>query len=130
MPRKFSIIGALFAALAVMTGAFGSHALKGRLDAYAIGIWETAVLYHFIHALGLLAIAALSSHASPRLANASGWCLAIGVLLFSGSLYALALFGSRGGLGFVTPIGGSAFIAGWLLFAVALWRGRGRATAV
>jgi uncharacterized membrane protein YgdD (TMEM256/DUF423 family) len=115
---NWTAIGALFLALAVAMGAFGAHALKGRLDAYSLSVYEKAVFYHFIHALGILLISLL---ARAGLVSAAGgtraaWLLAIGILLFSGSLYALAISGTRI-LGAITPFGGVAFIAGWLLLA-------------
>ena len=115
---NWSAIGAFLLALAVMVGAFGAHALRDRLDDYAKGVYQTGVLYHFFHALGLLVVSFL-----PRIGALSesrtGWICALflaGILLFSGSLYALAVSGVRG-LGAVTPIGGVCFIAGWLLLA-------------
>ena len=109
--------------LAVMFGAFGAHALRARLDAYSIGIYERAVFYHFVHALGLLAVSML-----PKLGiiteSAATWVCALllaGVVVFSGSLYVLAISGVRT-LGAITPIGGLAFIAAWLLLAVAAFR--------
>jgi len=109
--------------LAVMLGAFGAHALKGRLDAYSVSIYEKAVFYHFVHALGLLAVSIL-----PRLhavsTSAGGWVCALllaGIVLFSGSLYALAMTGVPV-LGAITPLGGVSFIGAWLLLAVALLR--------
>lgn len=112
--------GALGLAVAVALGAFGAHALKGRLDAYAMGIWEKAVFYQAIHALGLIVTPLL---AKSGLATASGaaWAcglLLAGILLFSGSLYLLALTGARW-LGAITPLGGTAFIAAWLVLAFA-----------
>lgn len=101
----------------MVLGAFGAHALKARLDGEALSIWQTAVQYHFWHALALLA--------TPQLAGAwaktSGWLFVGGVVLFSGSLYALAL-GAPRAFGMVTPIGGVALILGWLAFAVAAIR--------
>ena len=99
-------------ALAVILGAFGAHALKGRLDADALGIWEKAVLYHFIHAMGILIASRI-----PR-TDAVNWLLLAGIVLFSGSLYLLATTDVRF-LGAITPLGGLCFIAGWLLLA---WR--------
>jgi uncharacterized membrane protein YgdD (TMEM256/DUF423 family) len=118
-------IGAIALAAAVMLGAFGAHALRGRLDEYLTGIWEKAVFYHFIHAIGLLVVPML---ARTNLLTEAGsnrvcWLLIAGVLIFSGSLYALALSGIRT-LGAITPIGGTAFIAGWLLLAWELLRTR------
>jgi uncharacterized membrane protein YgdD (TMEM256/DUF423 family) len=113
---NWTAAGSLFLALAVGMGAFGAHALKGRLDEYALSVYEKAVFYHFIHALGIVLISLL---ARTGIISAAGgtraaWLLAIGILLFSGSLYALALSGTRM-LGAITPFGGIAFIAGWLL---------------
>jgi uncharacterized membrane protein YgdD (TMEM256/DUF423 family) len=111
-------VGAVLAALAVLIGAFGAHALKERLDAYATQIYERAVFYHFVHALGLIAIGiVLAAHvASGAAIDAAGWLLLAGIAIFSGSLYALALSGIKV-LGAITPIGGLAFVAGWLALA-------------
>lgn len=115
---NWSVTGAILLALAVIVGAFGAHALQGRLDAYLKGVYETGVMYHFFHALGLLVVSFL-----PRIgalsASRAGWICALlltGVILFSGSLYALAISGVRI-LGAVTPFGGLAFIAAWVLLA-------------
>jgi len=105
-------------ALAVSLGAFGAHQLRGSLDAYSMDVYERAVFYHFMHALGLLLVAllartgALSAPAAARV----GWLLLGGIALFSGSLYVLAITGQRW-LGAVTPFGGVAFIAAWVLLA-------------
>lgn len=115
---NWSFIAAILLALAVMIGAFGAHALQDRLDAYSKGIYETGVMYHFSHALGLLVVSFLpriGALSASRTAWVCGLLLA-GVILFSGSLYALALSGVRI-LGAVTPFGGVAFIAAWLLLA-------------
>jgi len=120
---KWSASGAVLLALAVMLGAFGAHALKARLDAYSMGLWEKAVFYHFIHAMGLLAVplfgklGAISESAASRISM----LLIGGIVLFSGSLYVLALTGAAT-LGAVTPIGGLSFIAAWLWLAFALAR--------
>ena len=118
-------LGALLLALGVGMGAFGAHALRGRLDAYSMGVWEKAVFYHLIHALGLLIVFLLArTGAIPGAAgNRVGFLLTAGILLFSGSLYVLALSGMRV-LGAVTPLGGVAFLAAWLLLCVDLFRGR------
>jgi len=120
--RLFLFLGAVLAAMAVVLGAFGAHALKGRLPADMLAVYHTAVEYHFWHALGLLAVglACLQLPDSPWL-RAAGWLLAAGVLLFSGSLYLLVLSGHRW-LGAVTPFGGMAFILGWIAFALAVLR--------
>jgi uncharacterized membrane protein YgdD (TMEM256/DUF423 family) len=115
---NWSSVGAILLALAVIIGAFGAHALQGRLDAYSKGVYETGVMYHFFHALGLLVVSFLpriGALSAPR----AGWVSALlltGVVLFSGSLYALAISGVRI-LGAVTPFGGLAFIAAWVLLA-------------
>ena len=107
-------------ALAVMIGAFGAHALRDRLDAYSMGVYEKAVFYHFVHALGLLVVS-LMPRAGVLSEAKAGWvCILLlaGVVLFSGSLYALAITGVRA-LGAVTPLGGLSFIAAWLLLTYA-----------
>lgn len=105
-------------ALAVMLGAFGAHGLRDRLDAYLMGVYEKAVFYHFIHALGLLVVSLMPrvGALTPEAAARVSWLLLAGVALFSGSLYVLAITGIRT-LGAVTPFGGVAFIAAWLLLA-------------
>ena len=115
---NWSAIGAIFLALAVGLGAFGAHALKDKLDAYSMGVWEKAVFYHFIHALGLLIVSMLPRTGTFPVNGASSvcWLLSAGVLIFSGSLYTLAMTGVRS-LGAITPIGGLCFIAAWLLLA-------------
>ena len=105
-------------ALAVGMGAFGAHGLRNRLDAYSLSVYEKAVFYHFVHALGILLVAdfARTNIISVFGQNRIAWLLFIGILIFSGSLYTLALTGIRT-LGAITPVGGLAFIAGWLLLA-------------
>ena len=120
----YSAIASLLLMLAVGLGAFGAHGLKARLDAYSLGIWEKAVFYHFIHAMGLLIVSVaartgmLTDQAEARVSQ----LLIVGILLFSGSLYLLAVSGVKS-LGAVTPLGGLAFIAAWLLLAIHLARG-------
>jgi uncharacterized membrane protein YgdD (TMEM256/DUF423 family) len=118
--KIFIALGAVFAALAVGIGAFGAHALRARLGAEMLSVYQTGVHYHFWHALGILAvgIACLQLPASLSL-RVAGWLLSLGIVLFSGSLYALALSGERW-LGAVTPVGGLAFILGWLALALAV----------
>ena len=114
-------IAALLLALATVSGAFGAHALKSHLAAERLQLWETAVRYHFYHALGLLGVGlALRSLAGGALRIAAALIIA-GIVLFSGSLYALAL-GAPRALGALTPIGGLAWIAAWALFAWAMLR--------
>lgn len=107
-------LGAVFAALGVMTGAFGAHGLKRRLEPEALAWWTTGAQYHLLHAVGAVALTA--SGDDPGLARAATLLL-VGVCVFSGSLYAMALTGVRR-LGAVTPIGGVALIAGWVLAAI------------
>jgi uncharacterized membrane protein YgdD (TMEM256/DUF423 family) len=113
---NWTATGALLLAAAVGLGAFGAHGLRDRLDAYSMSVYEKAVFYHFVHALGILLIAALARSAVITVGGQerSSWLLFLGIVLFSGSLYALAISGVRA-LGAVTPIGGVAFIAGWLV---------------
>lgn len=121
----FIVAGAVNAAIAVMLGAFGAHGLKDKLSERYLAIWETAVQYQMFHALGLLAIGILASSsiwgASPQL-NWAGYLLLAGIIIFSGSLYALSLSGV-GVLGAITPIGGVLFIAGWILLIIAAVKG-------
>jgi uncharacterized membrane protein YgdD (TMEM256/DUF423 family) len=115
---NWNAISAIFLALAVATGAFGAHGLRDKLDAYSMGVWEKAVFYHFVHSLGMLLVSMLprtQTFPSQSAANVC-WLLAVGVLVFSGSLYVLAITGVRS-LGMITPVGGVAFIAAWLLLA-------------
>jgi len=120
--RLFLALGASFAALGVVLGAFGAHALKARLPPEALSVYHTAVQYHLWHSLGVLAVgfACLQFPASGWL-KASGWLLAAGIVLFSGSLYLYAVTGTRW-LVAVTPLGGGAFILGWLAFVLAALR--------
>ena len=115
---NWSAAGAIALALAVIIGAFGAHALQGRLDAYSRGVYETGVTYHFFHALGMLIVSILPRTGVLSASRAAIICalLAAGILLFSGSLYILAISGNRM-LGAVTPFGGLSFIAAWVLLA-------------
>lgn len=108
--------GALYGFLGVAFGAFGAHALRARLSADMLAIWKTAVDYQFYHALALLLVGLWIAQQPARALNAAGICFALGILLFSGSLYALALSGVRV-LGAITPFGGLLFLLGWLSLA-------------
>jgi uncharacterized membrane protein YgdD (TMEM256/DUF423 family) len=120
--KLFLVLASLAGALAVMLGAFGAHALRAKLGPDLLAIWNTAVQYHFWHALALLAIGLAAIHLPQSVPlRWAGWLMLAGIAIFSGSLYALALTGLRG-LGAVTPFGGVAFIAGWLAFAWAIVR--------
>lgn len=118
MARPFLALGALSGFLAVAAGAFGAHALRARLAPELLAIFETGARYQMYHALALLAVAWLASAAPSRWVDAAGWLFVLGTLLFSGSLYLLALTGQHW-LGAVTPLGGVAFLAGWLSLAIA-----------
>jgi uncharacterized membrane protein YgdD (TMEM256/DUF423 family) len=118
--KTVAIAGALIA-LATAFGAFGAHALRTHLSPDKLQVYETAVRYHFFHALGLLAIGVLLRSMDSELLRWSAVLVLVGVILFSGSLYLLT-FGAPRTLGIVTPAGGLALIAGWILFAVTIWR--------
>lgn len=119
--KLFIIAGAINAFLAVAFGAFGAHALKEKLSEKYLAIWETAVQYQMFHALALIAIGILMSSkliGSVSSLNTAGYLILAGIILFSGSLYVLSLTGI-GVLGAITPIGGVAFLVGWILIIVA-----------
>jgi len=122
--RLFISLGAVSGFLAVAAGAFGAHALRDRLSADMLQVFQTGATYQMYHALALVAVGILlarySIDGSPWL-TASGWLFVAGSLLFSGSLYALSLSGTTW-LGAITPLGGLAFLAGWLALAIAMWR--------
>ncbi|MBD1824325.1 DUF423 domain-containing protein [Cyanobacteria bacterium FACHB-DQ100] len=121
--RFFLSIGAIFAAISVAGGAFASHALKGKLDDRALTIFETGARYQMYHAIALVLVALFISRtefADPLL-TASGIAFIVGIVLFSGSLYALSLSGVKW-LGAVAPLGGTAFIVGWVCLAISAWR--------
>ena len=122
MDRLFFSLGAGSALLSVAAGAFGAHALRTRLSPEYLTVFETAARYQMYHALGLLAVAWALSRWPGSPAQWAGWLFVAGTLLFSGSLYALALTGARW-LGAVTPLGGVAFLAGWFCLALSA-RGR------
>ncbi len=117
--RLFLLIGAVYGLLGVALGAFGAHALRSRLSPEMLAVYHTGVEYQFYHAFALLAVGLLALQRCPPGLPLAGWCFAAGVLLFSGSLYLLALTGTRW-LGAVTPLGGLLFLVGWgaLIWAV------------
>lgn len=121
MVRLWLFLAALDGFLSVAAGAFGAHALRTRLTPDLLAVFETGARYHMYHALALAAVGLLSLHRPSGTLDAAGWAFLAGTLLFSGSLYALALSGVRI-LGAITPFGGVAFLAGWALLALAALR--------
>ncbi len=119
--RPLVIVAALCLLIGVGAGAFGAHGLKRMLSVDMMQIWQTAVLYQLVHGLGMLAIAALMARFGSPLLEWAGALMLLGIVFFSGSLYVLALSGTKW-LGAVTPLGGAAFIAAWALVALAAWR--------
>ena len=118
MNRTFLLIGALYGFLGVTFGACGAHALRNRLSPDMLSVFETGVRYQMYHAFAILLVAAAMGHfGNARLLGIAGWLFTAGVVLFSGSLYALALSDVRI-LGAVTPIGGLLFLAGWAALIV------------
>lgn len=120
MLRGFLLLAAFFGFTGVALGAFAAHGLKARLSSEYLAVFQTGVNYQLIHALALLAIALLAQHLPGRLTLFAGSLFTLGILLFSGSLYLLTLSGLK--VGIVTPIGGLAFLGGWLCLGLAAWR--------
>ena len=123
MERVFFGLGAVSAGLAVALGAFAAHGLRSRISPEAIQTFETGARYHMYHALALLAVAWAATRWPGAAVTAAGWLFVAGTLVFSGSLYLLAVTGVRV-LGAITPFGGLAFILGWLALAWAAWAAR------
>ena len=121
MLRVLLLLAALFGFTGVGLGAFAAHGLKGQLSAEYLAVFQTGVHYQMLHALALLALAALWQRLGGRLLTAAGVCFCVGILLFSGSLYALTLSGISA-LGMITPVGGLMFLAGWFCLGLAAWR--------
>ena len=123
MKMNWLLAGTISAFFSVAFGAFGAHALKERLDAYSLGVYQTGVQYQFFHALALIVVG-LWIRQAPATTDVltAGWCFLIGTVVFSGSLYLLALTGFRM-LGAITPLGGVAFLAGWFFLALAARKG-------
>ena len=118
--RTFLLIGALAGFIGVGFGAFGAHALRGRLSPDMLAVFETGVRYQMYHAFAVLVVALAAARFDGWLVRAAGWAFTAGIVLFSGSLYALALSGVTW-LGAITPLGGLAFLAGWgMLIALAI----------
>ncbi|WP_070884718.1 DUF423 domain-containing protein [Pseudomonas argentinensis] len=121
MVRLWLLLSAFAGFTGVALGAFAAHGLKSRLSAEYLAVFQTGTHYQLIHALALLGVAILALVAPGRLVNLAGTCFAVGILLFSGSLYLLTLSGI-GKLGIITPIGGLAFLAGWTCLGLLAWR--------
>ena len=121
MLRSFLMLAAFFAFTGVALGAFAAHGLKNRLTADYLAIFHTGVTYQLVHALALFGVALLAAHLPGRLIGWAGGLFAVGIVLFSGSLYLLTLTGVSK-LGIITPIGGLCFLAGWLCLGLAAWR--------
>lgn len=122
--RQLTILAALNLIVAVGAGAFGAHGLKRMLTPELLAVWQTGVLYHLVHALGLFIIALLGARFGSPLLSAAGLVMFAGIVLFSGSLYLLSLTGTHW-LGAVTPLGGAAFLAAWAMVALAAYRAQG-----
>jgi len=117
MTRNWTFLGAILGALAVATGAFGAHGLKDRLSAEALAWWQTGAQYQLAHALALVVVGLVAQRRASKAIEVSGAAFALGIVLFSGSLYALALSGMRA-LGAVMSVGGLFLLAGWVVFAL------------
>lgn len=124
MIRPFLLVAGFFGLTGVALGAFAAHGLKNRLGADYLAVFQTGVHYQLIHSLALFGVALLSLYAPSRLLGAAGGLFALGIVLFSGSLYLLTLTGI-GKLGIITPIGGTAFLAGWVCLMLVAWNLRG-----
>ena len=123
MARYWFITGCLIAGLGVAAGAFGAHALKQRLSTELLQVFETGVRYQMYHAFGLILVALAMDRWPNNTLQIAGWLFLAGIVLFSGSLYALCLSGIRA-LGAVTPIGGLCFLGGWAFLALSIWTGK------
>ena len=116
-------VGAIAGAIGVLLGAFGAHGLKSRVDADLLAVFETGVRFHMVHALALLAVGWAATRWPGTWVSTSGWLFLVGIVVFCGSLYLMTLTGARW-LGAITPLGGLAFISGWIALAVAALKGR------
>lgn len=117
--KNWIVFGSFLAALAVTLGAFGAHGLKSKVSPADLAVFETGVRYHMYHALGLILIGILGFHYNSQVIQLPAVLLSVGILIFSGSLYILVFAGLRW-MGAITPIGGIALIAGWILLAIRL----------
>ena len=110
--KIFILLGSIFGLLSVATGAFGAHALANKVEPRMLEVWETAAQYQMYHALALFAAAWLVHHTNSTVSLVAGWSFAVGIVVFSGSLYVMVLSGIRA-LGAITPVGGLALMVGW-----------------
>ena len=122
MPKTFLLLGAINVLLCVVLGAFGEHGLKTHFGEQMLSIFQTAIQYHFLHAIGLMLVGLGMFHIGHGLLRGAGYLMLVGIVLFSGSLYVLALGGAKW-FGVITPLGGVGFLAAWVCFAVGIWRG-------
>ncbi|MEO4048892.1 DUF423 domain-containing protein [Pseudomonas sp. CAU 1711] len=122
MARVFLLLAAVAGFSGVALGAFAAHGLKSQLSTEYLAVFQTGVHYQLVHALALFGVALLAERLPGRLPNLAGGLFALGILLFSGSLYALSLSG-LGKLGMITPLGGLSFLGGWFCLGLAAWRG-------
>ena len=127
MTRTFFVLGALSAGVAVILGAFGAHGLRGRLTSDMLGVFEVGVRYQMHHAFALLAVAWAYTRWPGPAVVAAGALFVAGTVVFSGTLYLLALTGQKW-LGAITPLGGVALILGWIVLALTAWRGEPKAS--
>ncbi|MCK0469991.1 DUF423 domain-containing protein [Halalkalibacter sp. APA_J-10(15)] len=121
MAKLFLFLGSIIMALSVVIGAFGAHGLEGKLSERMMKNYQTGVQYHMIHGIGLLVVGLLALKMTSGVLTGAGWSFVVGIVLFSGSLYVMALTGITK-LGAITPIGGLAFIVGWVLLGIAVLR--------
>lgn len=119
MAKLFLLIGSIVMALSVAIGAFGAHGLEPKISEKLMKNYQTGVQYHMIHGIGILIVGLIALKITSSQLHAAGWSFLIGIILFSGSLYAMALTGVTK-LGAITPIGGVSFIVGWILLGIAV----------
>ncbi|WP_419421386.1 DUF423 domain-containing protein (plasmid) [Legionella sp. D16C41] len=121
MFKIFMLIGALSAMTALILGAFAAHVLKTKFSGYQMQIFQTGIMYQFIHSFSLLFVGIILWQFNTRILQVAGWSFFTGILLFSGSLYLMSLMQIKA-LGIITPFGGACFILGWLLLAVGIYK--------